>query len=775
MTEDEFDYTQFDTLDSAPSTDSEDDFDFSQFDNLKESGQRSFSEELGDAWASGWRNMETGVVGTAHMAGVADADTTAAKFLDTLKKRPETPEYFKRFAAIAEREGQDISNAEGVWDTAVETLDAFTQVFYEGVFKNQKALAYGVVESAANSAPAIALTTGGGIAGTAATPGVGTAVGMAAGSALGTFAVEAGAHLQGLVTDKLQEQGINIQDATKDDILNVLHSEEYMDWAESEATKRGLAVAAVEALFAGITGKITGGMAGKTLAQKSSKTLAGLSAETVGESTGEFAGQVVTEGDVNYGDVVLEGALGGGQSSATTATGAILGGVKNKFADGSPLPGDLPTEGDIDPVEFSTPESDPNALPPIPENFEPLPETLEQPPQTVPESWEDRQLLGALDALDTANGKPIEGGDALDTVLGDTTAAESSAAEQEASDNEKVDALVGVINEISGTNDPLIETDEAITEEIDKTETPIKELSDEDLDVLQYDLESQLDDTWDADDTDGTAALIDRVVEIKEEKIARENSPERLEQKLKDTNEKIKKADDDLDMVRKEELQAEATEIQTKLDKANNPEPVVEKAPKETVESLQSSIIDLKVEQQQLIADGDQIAADATGTIIKAQEKRLATLETAEVVAGNSNYSAVISRSSDDRIQVGHFDSKDGTEQFHVLVDGKPALNSKGKPLIYKTIKGADNKANQVANFGLPPLETASSPVADTTTTNTEAAPEIKVPLNKLKLERQVVNNKGETVTMRQTASVAIKNVDKRRETAKQILRCVNG
>ena len=313
----------------------------------------SFLDELSGALSAGYRNMKAGVAGTGYIVGAAERGEVAASFMDAIKNQPETPEYYTRFIDKAMKEGKDITEAEGFWDTTIETLDLVGELMKEAI-TNPKGLAYGVVESGAQALPAIGLTIAGGIAGIPAGP-LGIAGGMASGSALGTFAVEAGGHLKGLIVDKLRKEGKYLKEVTEQDIIAVMESEEFMDWAETESTKRGLAVGAVEGIFAAFGGKILAGAAGKSVFSKVGRGIADVGIQTVGEAGGELAGQIVTEGPISPGEVGLEAIMGLGQSVATTATGAVarkIAGIIPAAAAPTAIPGEADIAPGAVPEEF---------------------------------------------------------------------------------------------------------------------------------------------------------------------------------------------------------------------------------------------------------------------------------------------------------------------------------------------------------------------------------------------------------------------------------------
>ena len=281
----------------------------------------SFMDDIAGAFTSGYGNMKAGLAGTGVITGAVAPEEAAQTFVESIKNQPETPEYYKRFLAKIETEGKDVSEAEGVWDSTIEFIDLVGETMLEAV-TNPKGLAYTIAESAAQSLPSLALGGLGTGAGLLAGSVPGAVAGLSAGTALGTFAVEAGGHLKGLVVEQLHEQGRNLKDVNQDDILKAFENPEFMDWAETEASKRGLAVAAVEGLFAAFGGKILAGAAGKSVFSKVKRGAADVGVESVGEGIGEFAGQTVTEGDYDPGGVVMESIAGLGQSAGTTVIGA---------------------------------------------------------------------------------------------------------------------------------------------------------------------------------------------------------------------------------------------------------------------------------------------------------------------------------------------------------------------------------------------------------------------------------------------------------------------
>ena len=287
----------------------------------------SYWSDLSGAITSGYRDMKAGLASTSVMAGALSPESAADTMLESFQNRPTAPEYVQSYLDKIQAEGMDVSKAEGVVDTSLQFVDLMASTFIESV-KNPKATGYTIAQSLSNSLPSLAL---GGAGLVSPIPG-----GFAVGTGLGTFAVEAGAHFNGLLQTKLAEQGKSAEQVTTEDIIGLLDSEEFTSFAESEATKAGLAVATVEAVMAATGMKIIKQGVDKAAAKGTQQTFgsqlargsAAFALETAGEGVGEAAKQVVTEGDMNYGDIALETITGLGQSAGTTAiaqTGAQIG------------------------------------------------------------------------------------------------------------------------------------------------------------------------------------------------------------------------------------------------------------------------------------------------------------------------------------------------------------------------------------------------------------------------------------------------------------------
>ncbi|MEE8115384.1 MAG: hypothetical protein V3T23_13650, partial [Nitrososphaerales archaeon] len=280
-------------------------------------------DNLSEALQGGWLDAKAAWLSSRVVAGAGGTEAAAEALLEAIKGRPTIPEAVQKYQEGIMAEGRDVSEAEGMVDTTVEFVDLMSYTLIESI-KNPGATVYTISQSLAHSIPSIALGAAGAIS---PIPG-----GMAIGSGLGSFMTEAGAHLNQLLQEKMREQGRDFRTLTEDDIATVLDSPEFMDWARTESVKAGAAVAITEAIMAHAGSKIiTGGIkkaekqgVKQTAGSVGRRASAAFAIEVAGEGTGEFVKQVVTEGDVEFGEVALETVSGLGQAAGTTAIAQTL-------------------------------------------------------------------------------------------------------------------------------------------------------------------------------------------------------------------------------------------------------------------------------------------------------------------------------------------------------------------------------------------------------------------------------------------------------------------
>jgi len=155
--------------------------------------------------------------------------------------------------------------------------------------RNPRAILETTLQSLGASAPALV----GAMAGSTGGP-----VGTAAGAGMGSFAVEYSSTLQ----DVLDERGVNGRDPLA--ISNALADPELMAAAREKALKRGLPVAAFDALTAGLAGRLLAGSK-STVASVASRSAGELVLQAGGGAAGETVAQVVT-GEWKPGDILME-------------------------------------------------------------------------------------------------------------------------------------------------------------------------------------------------------------------------------------------------------------------------------------------------------------------------------------------------------------------------------------------------------------------------------------------------------------------------------------
>lgn len=148
---------------------------------------------------------------------------------------------------------------------------------------------------------------------------VGGALAGPGGAAAASFNLEQGAKR----LDVLREAGVNLRDPRA--FLQALQDEQLMSEAERRAALKGAGVAGVDLLSFGLAGKLLAPirLGGQALKQSTRELVnLGLQMPVQGalEAGGEAAGQLLADGEIDSGDVLLEGLIGGGMSSADVAT-----------------------------------------------------------------------------------------------------------------------------------------------------------------------------------------------------------------------------------------------------------------------------------------------------------------------------------------------------------------------------------------------------------------------------------------------------------------------
>ena len=156
--------------------------------------------------------------------------------------------------------------------------------------ENPQATGELILESLAATVPGMATTIAGGTLGG---PG-----GSAAGAAMGSFAIEYSA----TISQAVAEAGLDPLSA--EDYYQVLNDADLMAQAREKAVKRGIPIAAFDALTAGLAGKFMAG-AKPTFASTASRTGAEVGLQAGGGAAGEAVAGAVT-GEFSPGDILLE-------------------------------------------------------------------------------------------------------------------------------------------------------------------------------------------------------------------------------------------------------------------------------------------------------------------------------------------------------------------------------------------------------------------------------------------------------------------------------------
>lgn len=157
------------------------------------------------------------------------------------------------------------------------------------VVRNPAAVLETTLQSVGASAPALV----GAMAGSTAGP-----VGTATGAGLGSFAVEYGNTLQ----DVMAERGVDARDALA--ISRALANPEFMAEAREKAVKRGLPIAAFDALTAGLAGRLLAGSK-PTVTSVVTRSAGELGLQAGGGAAGEAVAQAAT-GEYKPGDILME-------------------------------------------------------------------------------------------------------------------------------------------------------------------------------------------------------------------------------------------------------------------------------------------------------------------------------------------------------------------------------------------------------------------------------------------------------------------------------------
>ena len=206
---------------------------------------------------------------------------------------------------------QEISEAEGFVDSAVAIArnpGAVLDVVGESLPLSGVPIVSSIVGGLAGAGTGAAVGSVAPGAGTAAGAVTGLAVGVPTGAAAGSFAIEYSV----TIADVMREQGVDFTDP--DAIVAGFKNPAIMGEARIRGIKRGIPIALLDAVSAGVAGKIAGPVrrttarvAGPT-ASRATGEVAELGAQASLGSTGEAGAQIASEGEITSpGEVLLEG------------------------------------------------------------------------------------------------------------------------------------------------------------------------------------------------------------------------------------------------------------------------------------------------------------------------------------------------------------------------------------------------------------------------------------------------------------------------------------
>ena len=316
--------------------------------------------DISQALESGFDRI--GTVGTilGQELGLLEPSTVAERLLDPAIQPEYTPE--------TQAELQEIQESEGL-GTIYTAL------------ANPTGLMVFLAENAPQALASIPSAIVGGIAGKLVGGPVGATAGLMVGSSLPSFAMEYG----NTIREEIEKRGIT----TPEDVEALLGDEEFMAAARERGVKRGVPIAAFDALSMGLAGKAFG-LASKVATSTAGRIAVGAPAEIAMQSTaaalGETGAQLAADEKItSTRDIALEGLLSGiiGTPAEFIAAGITRG--KPAVKDGDP---------EADPA--ADPGTSPEARPvetPITQDFE-----LEL-GRFIAESTERPKLLAAAEAL----------------------------------------------------------------------------------------------------------------------------------------------------------------------------------------------------------------------------------------------------------------------------------------------------------------------------------------------------------------------------------------
>ena len=282
--------------------------------------------------ASGWQlGMAYGLVDIKTGSEAAAAANKRAKELQAVM-----PSYAQEFNKSMDKEGEDVQTAwnkfkggfselrehriakafEMIHNGGLETLGESVDMLASAIIR-PKGLLYSSTESAAFALPSIV----GGFAGVPLGGPIGIGAGVFAGSAV--------SEIGGWINGELENRGYDITSA--ESLEKAYSNPELMKTIISEAKRKGIATAAVDAIFSLGAGKFIKGAKGSNVFGKMKAVGQDVGTQMAGESVSEAAGQYAATGEVKVGEALLEGMSSMGSAASHSAAGASVGATMETF------------------------------------------------------------------------------------------------------------------------------------------------------------------------------------------------------------------------------------------------------------------------------------------------------------------------------------------------------------------------------------------------------------------------------------------------------------
>lgn len=209
-------------------------------------------------------------------------------------------EYDKQSRKLAQGydEYQKAEGMDAVWAFAKNPIEVTSNIIAEGLAGSLPALGAG-------------LAAGGAGALIGAPTGIGAPIGFTAGQIAGTFAGSLATEYGGKILEEMQNEGMDIQDP--ESIQKFFSNQTLVDAAKDKALKRGVPIAAFDAISAGIGGKL-GRVIGKQFVTKTGEAAAELGVQAglggAGAIVGPLAAGEAPEGKEVFGEIIGEAGPG---------------------------------------------------------------------------------------------------------------------------------------------------------------------------------------------------------------------------------------------------------------------------------------------------------------------------------------------------------------------------------------------------------------------------------------------------------------------------------